>query len=124
MQKLSFVRQLAGVSLVLAALLAGCGSKGVAPTDKLSNVEITVNGAKTNEAYTYAPYEIKLAEEGLQNAKDAIAKENYEEAGKLLDQALLDARLADSKAQSARAKSSAKELSDSVDTLKKEIERK
>jgi hypothetical protein len=105
-------------------LLGGCASKGEPPTDKLALVETSVTHAKESEAYTYAPLEIKLAEEKLAQAKQKIAEKEYDQARVLLDQALVDARLAESKSQSEKTKRGAQEMKDSIETLRKETERK
>lgn len=80
--------------------------------------------AKESEAYSYAPLEIKLAEEKLAQAKQKIAEEEYDQARTLLDQALADAKLAESKSQTEKAKRGAQEMQDSIDLLRKETERK
>jgi len=113
------------ISLLTGSLLlCGCASKGEPPTDKLALVESSVSQAKENQAYTYAPLEIKLAEDKLAQARQKVAEEEYDEARALLDQALSDAKLAESKSQSEKAKRGAQEMKDSIDTLRQETERK
>lgn len=113
-----------GMPLLLGMLwLGGCGSSVPIPTEKLASVETAIVSAKDKEAPTYAALELMKAEKKLAEAKDLIAKEEYEEASRLLDLALSDAQLAEAKADTERTRKIKDELRDSVDTLQKEIDR-
>lgn len=119
-----YLRRLALPVICGGLLLGGCASKGEPPTDKLALVESSVTQAKEHEAYTYAPLEIKLAEDKLAESKKLIADEKYDQARAMLDQALNDAKLAESKSQSERSKRGAKEMKESIELLRQETERK
>jgi hypothetical protein len=108
--------------LVIIFLLSACSSVGK-PVEKLANAETAVMQARQSNAITYAPLELKLAEDKLKQAKDLINEDEYEKAVLLLDEAYMDARLAYERAQSIQAKNQAKELNESINALRQEIER-
>ncbi len=123
MKKLKLMRWMSLPLLCGGLLLSGCGGETL-PAAELARSESAVTQAKEEEAYTYAPVEIKLAEEALTKAKVYIEEEEYEKARDLLIKAEQDARLAISKARSEKAKRQAEEMEDSIETLKRETERK
>ncbi len=107
-----------------ALFLAACASGGQPPVEQLSNVEMTIARARQNEADKYAPLDLRLAEEKLAEARRAVAEENYDKARRKADEALADARLAEARAQSERARKLSVEMEQSIDTLRREIDRK
>ena len=102
--------------------VSGCATK-VAPVESISNAEMAIKAAQESNATIHAPAEIKLAEEKLNNAKAAVEKGEFELAKRLAEQALVDAKLAETKSLSQKAKKMAQEMQDSINTLKREIER-
>ena len=109
------------VILILVMLSGACA--GIAPTGKMANLEYAINDAHKADASTYAPLELRFAEDKYQAAKKAIADEEYEQAGRLIDQALLDAQLAQEKALSAKAEKDAFEMRQSIEALQGEADR-
>lgn len=109
------------IPLILIMLSGACA--GIAPTGKMANLEYAINDACKAEATTYAPLELRFAEDKYQGAKKAIAEEEYERAERLIDQALLDAQLAQEKALSAKAEKDADEMRQSIEALQSEAER-
>ena len=109
------------VLLILVMLSGACA--GIAPTGKMANLEYAINDAHKADASTYAPLELRFAEDKYQAAKKAIADEEYEQAERLIDQALLDAQLAQEKALSAKAEKDAYEMRQSIEALQGEAER-
>ncbi len=109
------------VLLILVMLSGACA--GIAPTGKMANLEYAINDALKADASTYAPLELRFAEDKYQAAKKAIADEEYEQAERLIDQALLDAQLAQEKALSAKAEKDAFEMRQSIEALQGEAER-
>jgi uncharacterized protein YeeX (DUF496 family) len=109
------------ISSVLA--LSACGSVPPAPTEKLAIVQNAIINAKNEEAHTYATMDLMKAEQKLEDAKKLIAEEKMDAAERKLDQALQDAELAKAKADSARAAKQAEEMSNTVETLKQEVNR-
>ncbi len=108
----------------LAALFLAACAGTPPPTEKISNVEMMIQRARQNEADKYAPLELRLAEEKLKEARSAMDEDENEEAHKKADQALADARLAEAKARAEKARRLSDEMSESVDNLRQEIERK
>lgn len=117
------VKMLAILTACCLLFLAACAGTPP-PTEKISNVEMMIQRARQNEADKYAPLELRLAEEKLQEAKADMAEDENEAAHKKADQALADAKLAEAKARAEKARRLSDEMSDSVDTLRQEIERK
>lgn len=104
-------------------LLVSCASKGVAPVEKISTAEKSIDVARESNATISAPLELKLAEDKLNEAKAAINEEEFEKAHRLVDEALINANLAEAKSRSEKAKKLSQEMRDSIDTLRREIER-
>ncbi|RKZ38867.1 MAG: DUF4398 domain-containing protein [Gammaproteobacteria bacterium] len=104
-------------------LMSGCGNALKPPTDKVANAELAISRAQDGNAQTYAPIELRQAEDHLQKAKAAIQAEEYKQAKHFAEKALLDATLAESKAESETARQAAKEMRESIDTLRQETNR-
>ncbi len=103
--------------------LTACGSAPPIPVDKIASVETLIASARDKEADSHAAVELLKAEQKLAKAKQLIEEKQMEQARLLLEQAMADAKLAESKSDTARAIKVEKETKDSIDTLKKEIER-
>lgn len=115
--------QIVGILIIVGFFsLSGCAST-VPPVESISSAEMAIKMAKGSDATINAPAELKLAEDKLNNAKAAVEKEEFELAKRLAEQALVDARLAEAKSRSKKAKEMAQEMQESIDTLKREIER-
>ncbi|RJR22773.1 MAG: DUF4398 domain-containing protein [Nitrospiraceae bacterium] len=106
-----------------AFLLGSCATKGVPPVKEIATVERSINMARESNAEIYAPLELRYAEDKLQQAKAAMQMEEYTKAGRLTDEAAIDARLAETKALTEKEKKSVKETKDNIDILRNEIER-
>jgi len=115
---------LAGILLILGITLAGCGGNAAVPTEKIANAERAIAGARDSNAIVNAPLDLRLAEDKLSEAKVAVAKEENDRAGRLADQAIIDADVARAKTRTAKAKQIKGEMTESIDALRKEIERK
>ncbi len=107
---------------ISALLMTGCGSSKQPPIEKLSSAEAQIKIAQDSEAR--GTRDLLEAQEILQQAKEASAKEDYEKAARLADQALDRARLAQERARSASERQATEDLRESVDTLRKEVNRK
>jgi multidrug efflux pump subunit AcrA (membrane-fusion protein) len=120
--KLTSLRQWIGVPLVCGILgMAGCAGKP--PLANLSQAELAVQEADTKTASQYAPLELKTAREQLAEAKRAMDEEEYDEALRLADQALVNAQLAETKAGAEKARQAAAEVQKSIQTLRTEVQR-
>jgi hypothetical protein len=103
-------------------VISGC-SAGKPPLGTLSQAELAVQQADKSTASVFAPLELQVARDQLTEAKRAMAVEEYEEARRFADQALVNAQLAEAKAGAGKARSAAEELHKSVQTLQSELER-
>jgi hypothetical protein len=118
-----FGQNISFMVIVIGLIMAGCASKGVAPVESITSAELVLKEAQGSSATIYAPLELKLAEDKLNAAKAAVEKEEFIEAKRLADEALMDARLAEAKSLSEKAKKQTQEMRDSVEMLRREIER-
>lgn len=110
------------LSLSILSFL-GCASKGVAHVESIAGAGLAIQEAKDNNATTYAPLALRIAEDKLIAAKAAAEKEEFLKAKRLADEAMMDAKLAGAQSLSEKAKKQAQEMRDSIDTLRREIER-
>jgi nitric oxide reductase activation protein len=117
------VRLLVFFSAALALPAGGCGANGTLSREKISAGEKALNEAKISNASLNAPAELKTAEDKLAGARDALAKEDYEKAIDLSEQAQVDADYARTKATTAKAKKTAEEMRKNIQALRQEIER-
>jgi Domain of unknown function (DUF4398) len=110
------------VFLVSSLFAFGCAAK-VAPVESMTGAAMAIKEAENANAGVYAPLELRLAEEKLNAAKQAMAREDYTEAQRLSDEALADAQLAEAKSRAEKSKVTAEEMRESIETLRHEIER-
>ncbi|HXH12941.1 MAG TPA: DUF4398 domain-containing protein [Alphaproteobacteria bacterium] len=115
-------RQWIGLLLICGACgLVGCA--GNPPIETLSQADMAVQQATKATASQYAPLELQTAREQLDKAKLAMDDEEYEEARRLADQALVNAQLAEAKAGAEKSRQAAAELRRSIETLRAELQR-
>ncbi|MEW6054080.1 MAG: DUF4398 domain-containing protein [Nitrospirota bacterium] len=91
--------------------------------ESIAGAGLAIREAKDNNATTYAPLALRIAEDKLIAAKAAAEKEEFLKAKRLADEAMMDAKLAGAQSLSEKAKKQAQEMRDSIDTLRREIER-
>ncbi|MCK5524441.1 MAG: DUF4398 domain-containing protein [Thiomargarita sp.] len=103
-------------------LISGC-SAVKPPTEKIANAELAISRAQDSNAKTLAPIELRQAEDNLQKAKAAMKTEELEKARRFAEKALLDATLAETKAESETARQAAKQMRESIETLRQETRR-
>lgn len=111
---------------VLALLVGGCAA--TAPTTphltaQMSRAQAAIEQAEDIEAREYAPLVLRKAEKKLNDAQTALAGGKPNQAERLAEQALIDAELAAVSTQSAKAQATARELRESISTLRAEIRR-
>jgi len=116
-------QQWIGVPLLCGALGASACGGVRQPTETLVQAEMAARQATESKAAQYAPTELRLAQEKLQNARIAMAADHHEDARRLAEQALVDAQLAEVRAQSDNARQTAQELRRSLEALRAEAER-
>ncbi|GAA3948395.1 DUF4398 domain-containing protein [Allohahella marinimesophila] len=101
-------------------VLGACAS-APKPDRQLVLAESRISEAKNNEAYQYAPVEIKNAEQHLTAARQALAKEDNLEARRLLEKAEMEADYAVAKSELAREDKTVQEVRAAIKDLKREI---
>jgi outer membrane murein-binding lipoprotein Lpp len=118
------ILQLIGIALAMGMLLSsGCASKNVILSrQKVSQAEKDIHEAKASNASLGAPVELTTAEGKFSLAKEALAKEEYEKAGRLADEASVDAEYARVKATSEKNKKTAAEMRKNIESLRQEIQ--
>jgi hypothetical protein len=114
-------------AVFLAALIVlvsgGCASKGVAHIESMAAAELAIREAQESTATTYAPLELKIAEDKLVRAREAEKQEDFLKSKRLADEAIVDAKFAKEKSLSEKAQKQHEEMRKSVETLRHEIER-
>ena len=111
------------IAAVLGFLLGGCASNGTLSAQKISAGEKAINDAKVGSASLNAPAELNRAEGKMVQAREALAKKEYEKAARLAEQASIDAEYARTKAATAKTKNTVEEMRKNIDALRQEIER-
>ena len=116
-----------GISALLAigalALAAGCASTP-APTEQMAVSKSAIANAVSAGGAEYAAVEMKSAQDKMDRANRAMAKEDYEVARALAEEAQTDARLAEKKAQSEKAQKAAVVMQEDARVLREELNRK
>ena len=110
--------------IVLAALtVIGCASSGPLASTKVAQAERAIDEAQQSGASISAPVEVRTAEDKLKAARAAMAKEDYDQAIRVAEQAAVDADYARARAVNERAKRTADEMRQNIQTLRQELER-
>lgn len=102
--------------------MAGCASTPP-PTEQMAVSKSAIANALSAGGSEYAPVEMRIAQEKMDRASRAMAKEDYEVARSLAAEAQADARLAEKKADSARARKAAVVMQEDIRVLREEINR-
>jgi hypothetical protein len=110
-------------ALAAAAIAAGCASKPPRPTEEMTRAQTLVDQAEQAGAQQYASAELTQARQKLQAADDASDKGKTDAAQRLANEATLDAQLAVAKTNAGKAQTAATEVSQSVETLRREANR-
>jgi hypothetical protein len=100
------------VSLAISLALGACGPSKP-PPDVLGPAQRGLAGAQAAGASTYAPMEMRFAEERLDLAASAMQERDYDQAAHLADESTVNSELAAIKARLGK-------LREAVDTLKQE----
>jgi len=112
-----------GAIAFAAFLVAGCASTPP-PTEQMAVSKSAVANAVSAGGSQYAPVEMRTAQDKMDRANRAMAKEDYEDAGRLAKEAQADARLAEKKAESAKARKAASVTQEDIRVLREEMNRK
>lgn len=117
-------RALPVLSVCMLALLAGCASSSPPPTEQLAFANAAVSEARSAGAPEASPVEMKLAQDKLDQANQAMGAKEYDRARVLAEEAEVDAKLAATKSRSIKAERAVAELREGIRTLQEEINRK
>ncbi len=122
------IRRVFVVVGVIGLLFAvGCGSsmKMTAQTsgEKIFRADKAFSDAKDGNASKNAPDDLAVAQGKLAAAKDAFAKQNYDEAARLAEQTVVDADYAKARATTRKNMDIAEGIKKETNALRQEIER-
>jgi len=87
----------------MAFMLGACGPTKP-PSDDLGIASRNLAAARTAGAATYAPQELRAAEQGLSAANAAVAKHDYDEATVLAEESSVNSELAAAKSRLGKAR--------------------
>jgi len=110
--------------MLLMFVLAGCADKVPPPTQQITLATLSISQAESSGAFEFAPMELKSARDKLSRAKLAMDEEENEKAGRLADEAMIDANLAEAKSRSAKAQKVVEEMKESIRVLRQEMDRR
>ncbi len=110
------------ILLIMIIFIAGACASTNPPTEKLTQVEASIQQAEQVGAEDYAPLEIREARKKLDKARELVKKEKYGKANRTADRAMVDAELAQMKSLSEKAQKAVTELRESIRVLKEEIQ--
>lgn len=111
------------MTIITLGLTFGCAQKGKDVAENFNRASAAIQSARTSEAGTYAPLDLRIAEDKLADAQTAGNRENYDKARMLADEARINAQLAEKKADAEKAKRATKELRDSIEGLGEAIKK-
>ena len=126
--KKGWIRQLFVVTGVIGLLFAvGCGPSmkmtAQSSGEKIFQADRAFSDAKDGSASKGAPDDLAVAQGKLAAAKDAFAKENYDEAARLAEQTVVDAEYAQARATTRKNLDIAEGIKKETNALRQEIER-
>lgn len=117
-------KTLAGLAVLgLSLALCSCAHNTAPIKQGIANAEMEISDAKDRNAREHAPLELRIAEEKLAKAREALEDEEYDEASYLADEALITAKLAEAKTRSARNQAVVQELRDTINLFREQIQR-
>lgn len=111
------------LALACGLLLSSCGVSAPPPAGAITQAELAVTQATANGAEELAPSSLRLAREKLVAAKQAMASQDYLAAGRLAEQAQVDAQAAEAHAMMQNARHDDADMRSSIDTLRRELAR-
>ncbi|MDX1460332.1 MAG: DUF4398 domain-containing protein [Xanthomonadales bacterium] len=103
--------------------LTGCASSHEMLDEEFASARTSIELAEQSGAREFAPASLERARERLSGAELALERGDEELALRLLAQAELDAELAAAQADRGKADEALAEVNDSIDDLRREIDR-
>ena len=107
------------VVVVMLVAIAGCTS-ATPPTEEMAAAKLAVRQVQNSPAQTHAPAEVRQARNKLAAADRAMNQEQYTEARRMAEQAVVDAQLADAKTDAAISLTSLDTIEQTVEALESE----
>ena len=111
------------MTIIALGLTFGCAQKGKDVAENFNRAAAAIQTARTAEAGTYAPLDLRIAEDRLADARTAGTQENYDKARMLADEARINAQLAEKRAYAEKSQRATKELRDSIEGLGEAIKK-
>lgn len=108
--------------LVFGILSAGCASDGLIAKQRIADGDKAFQEAKQSNAGLNAPGDLKVAEEKLIQAREAMEKKDYTKAARLAEEVVIDADYARAKGSAEKAKKTAEEMRKKNEALRQEVE--
>ncbi len=108
---------------IVVGITSGCATKGKIPSEGLKRAETAIQAAQTADANMYAPLDLRVAEDKLAAAQAAVKSEDYEGAGWLADEAVVNAQLAEKRSDAEKAKRAAQETSETIEGLHQAVQK-
>lgn len=108
--------------LGIAVVVGGCASSVERPDSKLQTAESAIQQAVSSDARDFEPVLLNEAQNKVADAEELIETENYREAGRLLEQASVDAQLAGARSDTAKARQAVEEINGNIESLRQRIE--
>ena len=105
------------LAAIVPIILAACSSTP-SPATEISAAQTAVTAAEQAEAAQHAPGDLDRARDKLALAQTAMQEEEIEEARRLAEQALADARLAEAKSRADVARQGADKVQAGMDELR------
>lgn len=119
----SFLQRWLSVPIICSIVtVTGC-SAARPPVAQVAQAELAVAQASQSKAPVYAPTDLRIAREKMVNAQHAMVVDDYADARRLAEQAVIDAQLAQAKANASEAQHTAEEVRKTIDTLRSEATR-
>ncbi len=104
-------------------LAVGCASVPP-PTEQLAVTKLAISNAVEAGSAEFAQGDLRVAQEKMTQANQAMGREDYTKARWLAEQAQADARLAEKKSQAAKAQLAAAATDEDRRVLREELNRK
>ena len=111
-----------GAAILAALLLTACASTPE-PIGELASARTALRSVNNAEVRRLAPVQLDRASSKLERAQAAMKAENYAEARRLAEESLADAELARAQTNAILAQRNARELEQSIQVLRSEIDR-
>ncbi len=109
-------------AILLATQVTSCAS-GSPPLQEMALTQTSIRNAEAAGAVDYASKPLRAAQQKVAIAQRLIDRKKYDRAKSHLALAIVDAELAEASAEAKKSALAQDELNQSIDLMKKEIER-